>query len=134
MIAIIGHIDVDPAVRDQLVASTADLQRATRAEEPGCLTYTIAADPADGSRISIVELWATAADLDAHFQHPNFWATGAALRVAPRLGGGSAKYRIDATDPVKGPDGAASSTFWSTGEGSTGEERWGADRDDVGRR
>ncbi len=114
MIAIIGHIDVDPAVRDELVASTADLQRATRSDEPGCLAYTIAADPADERRISIVELWASPADLDAHFQHPNFHATGAALRSVSRLGGGSAKYRIDATDPVKGPDGAASSTFWST--------------------
>ena len=45
MIAIIGHIDVDPTQRDGLVASTVDLQRATASDEPGCLVYTIAADP-----------------------------------------------------------------------------------------
>ncbi len=115
MIAIIGHIDVEPAGRDALVASTGDLQRATRTDEPGCLEYMISADPADPGRISIVELWASAADLDAHFQHSNFFATGDALRAVPRLGAASAKYRIDATDPVRGPDGVASSAFWSDG-------------------
>jgi quinol monooxygenase YgiN len=113
MIAIIGHVDVDPAVRDRLVASTADLQRATEQEEPGCVTYAITADPADSGRIRIVELWDSAEALDAHFQHPNFFATGEALRAEPRLGGSAMKYRIDASDAVRGPDGKASSRFWS---------------------
>ena len=65
-IIIIGHIDVDPADRDTVVAATADLQRSTREDEPGCLTYTIAADPADPGRIQIVEMWADAATLEAH--------------------------------------------------------------------
>jgi quinol monooxygenase YgiN len=112
-IAILGTIDVDPAVRDRLVESTAALQRSTRDDEPGCLAYTISADPADRGRIQIVELWESAAALDAHFEHPNFAATGAALRVEPRLGGSAVKYRIDATDAVRGPDGRASSRFWS---------------------
>lgn len=113
MIAIIGHLDVDPSARDQLVTSTAELQAATRNDEPGCLTYTIAADPVDGGRIQIVELWESAEALDAHFAHPNFRATGEALRTVERFGGSAVKYRIDAVDPVKGPDGSASSTFWS---------------------
>jgi quinol monooxygenase YgiN len=113
MIAIIGHIDVEPAVRDRLVASTADLQAATERDEPGCVAYTISADPANPGRIRIVELWESAEALDAHFEHPNFRATGEALRVEPRLGGSAIKYRIDATSPVKGPDGQATSHFWS---------------------
>jgi quinol monooxygenase YgiN len=117
VIAIIGHIDVDPADRDRLVASTVDLQRSTREDEPGCLNYTMAADPADSGRISIVELWESAAALDAHFQHPNFFATGDALRAAPRLGGSAVKYRIDAAEPVRGADGQATATF--TGEGDS---------------
>ena len=56
MIAIIGHIDVDPGVRDKLVASNADLQRATERDEPGCTAYTICADPANPGRIRISEL------------------------------------------------------------------------------
>jgi len=112
-IAILGSIEVDPAVRDELVAATVALQLATRTDEPGCLAYTIAADPAVPGRIQIVELWESAEALDAHFAHPNFAATGAAMRAHPRLGGSAVKYRIDATDPVRGADGVVSSTFWS---------------------
>ena len=115
-IAIIGHVDVDPVVRDEVVASVVDLQRSTRDDEPGCLAYVIAADPVDPARIQIVELWESAEAADAHFQHPNFAATGAALRAAPRRGGTSRKYRIDAEDDVKGPDGQASGAFWSAGD------------------
>lgn len=111
MIAIIGHVDVDPAARDGLVASTVELQRATVTDEPGCVVYTVAADPADPGRIRIIELWESAEALDAHFAHPNFAATGAALRVAPRLGGSAVKYRIDAVDEVRGADGKVTSHF-----------------------
>ena len=113
MIAIIGHIDVDPEVRDELVASTADLQRATERDEPGCVAYTICADPANPGRIRITELWESAEALDAHFEHPNFRATGAALRGVTRVGGSVSKYRIDATDDVRGPDGTVTSVFHS---------------------
>src|SRR4029453_16368382 len=106
MIAIIGHIDVDPAARDRLVGSTAELQAAAR-DEPGCVVYTMSADPVRPGRITIVELWESAEALDAHFQHPNFHATGAALRAEPRLGGSVMKYRIDAVAPVRGDDGLA---------------------------
>jgi quinol monooxygenase YgiN len=115
MIAILGSIDVDPAVRDGLVADTIALQLSTRNDEPGCLAYTIAADPAVAGRIQIVELWESAAALDAHFLHPNFQNTGAALRTQPRLGGTAIKYRIDAVDGVRGPDGKATSSF-TTGQ------------------
>ena len=113
MIAIIGYLDVDPAVRDRLVESTAELQQATARDEPGCLTYTMSADPARPGRISIVELWDSAEALEAHFQHPNFHATGAALRAEPRVGGSVMKYHIDQTAPVRGDDGLATAAFGS---------------------
>lgn len=112
MIAIIGYLDVDPAVRDRLVESTAELQQATARDEPGCLTYTMSADPARPGRISIVELWDSAEALESHFQHPNFHATGAALR-AERVGGSVMKYHIDKTAPVRGDDGLATAAFGS---------------------
>jgi quinol monooxygenase YgiN len=112
-IAIFGHVDVEPDARDGLVASVAELQRSTRDDEPGCLGYVIAADPADPGRIQIAELWESADALEAHFQHPNFAATGAALRSVNRRGGSSRKYRVDADDEVRGPDGQASATFRS---------------------
>lgn len=119
MIAILGHIDVDPAVRDDLVASTVDLQLSTQNDEAGCVIYTISADPAVPGRIRIVELWESAESLDAHFEHPNFRATGDALRVAPRLGGSAVKYRIDAVDGVRGADGKATSAFAAAGEAAS---------------
>ena len=111
MISILGYIDVDPADRDRLVASTVDLQRATREDEPGCILYAMAADPVDPGRITIVELWDSAASLAAHFEHPNFFATGAVLRSVPRLGGQIEKYRIDAVAPVKDAGGNYSTSF-----------------------
>ena len=110
MIAIIGHIDVDPAVRDRLIASTVELQAAAR-DEAGCLAYTMSADPALPGRIAIVELWESPDTLDADFQHPNFHATGAALRAEPRVGGSVMKYHIDAIAPVRGDDGVATAAF-----------------------
>lgn len=114
MIAIIGHIDVDPVDRDDLVASTVDLQRRVHGEQ-GCLAYTIAADPTDPGRIGIVELWESAETLEAHFGHPNIVAMGDALRARPRLGSSTMKYRIDAVAPVKGDDGSASAEFPASG-------------------
>ena len=111
MIAIIGHIDVAPADRDRLVEATVEFQRSTQADEPGCVVYTIAADPVDPGRIRITELWESAEALDAHFQHPNFFATGEAMRGATRFGGGARKYRIDAVADVRGSDGAATTSF-----------------------
>lgn len=111
MIAIIGWIDVEPEVRDRVVASTVAIQRSTREDEPGCLTYAISADPVHAGRIQIVELWHDAAALEAHFRHPNFHDTGAAMRAVTRLGGSAIKYRIDAVDQVRGADGQATARF-----------------------
>jgi quinol monooxygenase YgiN len=112
-IAIFGHVDVEPEARDGLIASVAELQRSTRDDEPGCLVYVIAADPADSGRIQIAELWESADALEAHFRHPNFAATGAALRSVNRLGGSSRKYRIDADDEVRDAAGSPTADFAS---------------------
>jgi quinol monooxygenase YgiN len=71
----------------------------------------MSADPARAGRIAIVELWESPETLDAHFQHPNFHATGAALRAEPRVGGSVMKYQIDAIAPVRGDDGVATAAF-----------------------
>ncbi|MET0324034.1 MAG: antibiotic biosynthesis monooxygenase, partial [Ilumatobacteraceae bacterium] len=71
-VIIAGWIDVEPASRDDLVAASIPFQRSTRDDEPGCDAYVFAADPAVAGRIAVFEQWATAADLDAHFVHPNF--------------------------------------------------------------
>ena len=112
LVLIAGWIDVDPSSRDELVAASLPLQRSTRDDEPGCRAYVFTADPAIEGRIHVYEEWATAADLDAHFAHPNFLAMKALLRAYPRVGSQTTKYRVDSTGPVNGPDGTPSATYW----------------------
>ncbi|MFN3257167.1 MAG: putative quinol monooxygenase [Ilumatobacter sp.] len=60
------------ADRDRAVAATADVQRATRDEEPGCLAYCFAADPVEPTHVQVYELWDDADRLAAHFDHRNY--------------------------------------------------------------
>lgn len=60
--------------RDVTVAKTADVQAATRNDEPGCLAYCFAPDPAESTHIQVFELWTDAENLAAHFDHPNYAA------------------------------------------------------------
>ena len=60
--------------RDDTVAKTASVQAATRNDEPGCLAYCFAPDPAEPTHIQVFELWTDAENLAAHFDHPNYAA------------------------------------------------------------
>jgi quinol monooxygenase YgiN len=113
VIAIAGTIGfASPAVRDSAVAESVDLQRSTRNDEPGCLAYVFAADPADPTVVQVYELWTDEASLAAHFEHPNYTAMRQLLRRHERSGTSStAKYRIDRSAPVYGPDGVPSASF-----------------------
>lgn len=115
MVLIAGWIDVDPASRDELVAASIPFQQSTRDDEPGCQAYVFAADPAVDGRIRVFEHWASAADLDAHFEHPNFHGMKALLRTYPRVGSETTKFRVNGSGPVYGPDGVPSATYWPAG-------------------
>lgn len=60
------------ADRDNAVARTAAVQKATRDEEPGCLAYCFGADPVEPTHVQVYELWTDAANLAQHFDHPNY--------------------------------------------------------------
>lgn len=62
MLIIAGHVLVDPARRDTLVAELADLVRRAR-QAPGCLDVAVTADSVDPGRINNLERWASAQDL-----------------------------------------------------------------------
>ena len=111
-IVIAGWIDVEPAARDELVAASVDFQASTRNDEPGCGAYVFAADPVVAGRIHVYEEWASAADLDAHFQHPNYHGMRELIRRYPRVGSQTAKHAVSRSGPVYGPDGVASATSW----------------------
>jgi quinol monooxygenase YgiN len=65
--------------RDRAVEASTPVQAATRAEEPGCLMYCFAADPAVATEMQVYELWEDPASLGAHFEHPNYLAMAKAL-------------------------------------------------------
>lgn len=66
MYGLIGNMTAAPGGRDALIAIllhvTVDL--------PGCLSYVVAADPADPNAIWITEVWDTQASHDASLQLP----------------------------------------------------------------
>lgn len=105
MIIISGWMELDPAERDRVIAESAPLQAATRNDEPGCIAYALCCDPVEAGRVSVYECWESPEALEAHFQHPNFFATGALLRAHARPGGQVMKHRIEVSDAVRGPDG-----------------------------
>jgi quinol monooxygenase YgiN len=65
VIIIGGMFEVDPDDRERFLTSRHDRMRASRAE-PGCLEYTLSADPVDPSRVVLFERWASQEALDAH--------------------------------------------------------------------
>jgi quinol monooxygenase YgiN len=101
----------DPSKRADVVAASAPIQAATRDDEPGCLAYCFAADPVRDDLIQVYELWEDEASLQAHFDHPNYFAMREMLNDAGLASAVSRKMRIDATAPVYGPDRRPSAAF-----------------------
>jgi quinol monooxygenase YgiN len=81
MLIVAGHFDVDPAERDEFVASKLEAMRGTRTEA-GCLEYVMSADPVDPARVVLFERWADQGAFDGHM---------AAVAAAPRGGGPAPK-------------------------------------------
>ena len=58
MIIVVAALEfANQADRDEAVRLTADVQRLTREEEPGCHDYCFAPDPAIATRMQVYELW-----------------------------------------------------------------------------
>ena len=73
MIIVVAALEFETqAARDHAVSITADVQLATRMEEPGCRDYCFAPDPSVPTRIQVYELWENSDSLTAHFRHPNY--------------------------------------------------------------
>ncbi len=113
-VIIAGEIDVPPDRRDACLAAIAELQLATRRDEPGCLAYVFSADPVTPGRIVVYERWESAESLLAHFQHPNYHATRQQLGAFGLTGATVERFRVDAAAPVYDPDGVARVDRWPT--------------------
>ena len=64
MVIIAGHHAVDAVDRDRYVAAFRDLVVRSR-EADGCIDVAITADSVDPERVNVLEVWESAAALDA---------------------------------------------------------------------
>jgi quinol monooxygenase YgiN len=103
----------DPSRRDEIVAATAPIQKATRDDEPGCLVYCFAADPCEPDLIQVYELWQDETSLATHFEHPNYAAMRQMLRDHGLASAVSRKFLIAAAAPVYGADHLPTAPFRS---------------------
>lgn len=65
MVIVGGSFEIKADERDEFLAGRLEGMRASRSE-PGCLEYTMSADPIDPGRVVLFERWADQASLDAH--------------------------------------------------------------------
>ena len=73
MIVVVAALEfANQADRDEAISLTADVQRLTREEEPGCHDYCFAADPAVPTRMQVHELLENSESRATHFQHPYY--------------------------------------------------------------
>ncbi len=70
MIAVLGHLVVDPENRDSFLAVSLGAIQAAR-RTPGCLHFTVTADPVEPAWVAIAELWSSRAELEAFRSSPS---------------------------------------------------------------
>lgn len=79
--------------RDKVLAHFVQCARHSRAE-PGCLDYTVCADPHDDGRIFVFERWVSENDLVEHFQTPHITEFRSAIAPYERLGRSLHRYFV----------------------------------------
>lgn len=83
MVIVAGTLEVDPDQREAFLAGRIDGMRASRAE-PGCLEYTLSADPTDTRRVMLFERWARQEDLDNHLAAARARPASPGTAMAPK--------------------------------------------------
>jgi quinol monooxygenase YgiN len=83
MIIVIARAEFDPARLEELEPALQAMMAATWAES-GCLSYSMAIESRGDGICTIVERWASEADLKAHFATPHMAAFNKAIMGAVR--------------------------------------------------
>jgi quinol monooxygenase YgiN len=97
MLIVAGKIDVDPAVRDDYLASRHEGITRTR-DEPGCIDYVFSADSLLPGRVRLFEIWESREALDVHLKlRDSRPAPTPAFEV---LGREVLVYNVSSTGPV----------------------------------
>ena len=98
--------------RDKAVALTADVQRLTREQEPGCHDYCFAPDPAVPTRMQVYELGEDSASLAAHFEHPYYERRASLLQGVGIVESTNQAYLVERGEPVYTEAGEKKSGFF----------------------
>jgi len=93
-ILIVGSIEIEPERRAALLEAVRPYVEATRADEPGCLDYTVCGDPEHPGRVMVFERWAGQDDLVEHFKQPHIAAFREAIEPYPRSGRSMRRYFV----------------------------------------
>lgn len=114
MIIVVAALEFgSEADRDRAVALTADVQRLTREEEPGCHDYCFAPDPAIPTRMQVYELWEDSDSLAAHFDHPYYERMAGLLRGVGIVSSTNQAYLVERGEPVYTKTGDKKTAFFS---------------------
>jgi quinol monooxygenase YgiN len=99
MVIVAGTMELDPAQREAFLAGRLEAMRSSRAE-PGCLEYTMSADPTDPGRVMLFERWARQEDLDAHLAAMRSRPASPGASIAPRKAS-IFVYEVSAERPLR---------------------------------
>lgn len=87
---IAGWLDYG-ANRDQVLEHFAEVAVQSR-KEPGCLDYTVCADPHEAGRVVVFERWVSEPDLVEHFKTPHI--ADFRVAIAPYQRSGRSLHRF----------------------------------------
>jgi len=104
---IAGWLDYGPN-RDKVLEHFTVVAAASR-DEPGCLDYTVCADPENPGRVVVFERWAGEDDLIEHFKTPHIAAFREAVKHCPRSGRNLRRYFVARGEEFTSSSGAAKS-------------------------
>ena len=86
-VTVIAEIGIAEGKRDEALAALRTLCEETHAKDEGCLLYALQLDPADESRVFMVEKWSSVEALGAHgaTDHIKALAGSGTLSGAPTI-------------------------------------------------
>ena len=104
---IAGWLDYGPH-RDQVLEHFTVVAASSR-DEPGCLDYTVCADPENPGRVVVFERWTSEVDLVEHFKTPHIATFRESIKPYPRSGRNLRRYFVARSEEFQSSSGAAPS-------------------------
>jgi quinol monooxygenase YgiN len=102
---ITGWLDYGPN-RDQVLEHFTAVADASR-DEPGCLDYTVCADPENPGRVVVFERWTSEVDLVEHFKTPHIATFRESIKPYPRSARSLRRYFVARSEEFQSSSSAA---------------------------